>query len=71
MGRDGSRGREAVTDRLAGHLSRSRQTLDAGDVDLAEMHFDQITPIVTHTWRYDAALSTDLLAARRSFFGTS
>jgi hypothetical protein len=37
----------------------------------AEMHFDQITPIVTHTWRYDAGLSNDLLAARRSFFGTT
>ncbi len=58
-------------DRVAGHLSRSRQTLDAGHVDLAEMHFDQITPIVVHVWRYDAALSNDLLEAGRGLFGTS
>ena len=58
-------------DRVAGHVARSRQTLEAGHVDLAEMHFDQITPIVTHTWRYDAALSNDLLEARRGFFGSA
>ena len=58
-------------DGVAGHLSRSQQTLAAGHVDLAEMHFDRITAIVLHVWRYDAALSSDLLAARRDFFGNS
>ena len=56
-------------DRVADHLDRSRRTLEAGHVDLAEMHFDRTTPIVTHLWEPDAALSTHLVEARRGFFG--
>ena len=57
-------------DQVAGHLSRSLQTLSAGHVDLAEMHVDRVTAIVSHVWHYDAPLSSDLLAARRAFFGS-
>ncbi len=56
-------------DRAGGHLSRARQSLEAGHVDLTEMHLDRLVPIVTHLWRYDAELSRDLLATRRGLFG--